>query len=99
VPQHAPPDRIVFDLSFIVGCNMSKLTLTEWGNDHFRTPPSSNAMSKWAREGRITLLPIKHGRNYCVESNAHYRAPARLDRTTGSSLIEKIEAARRGQGV
>jgi predicted site-specific integrase-resolvase len=89
----------MFDLNFIVGCIMSKLTLTEWANDHFRTPPSSNTLRKWAREGRITPLPIKHGRNYYVEFNAHYREPERLDRTTGSSLVERVEAARRGQGV
>ncbi|WP_092459707.1 excisionase [Pseudomonas sp. NFACC45] len=75
---------------------MSKLTLTEWANDHFRTPPSSNTLRKWAREGRIIPLPIKHGRNYYVESNARYREPAQLDRTTGSNLVERIEAARRG---
>lgn len=78
---------------------MTKLTLTEWAKDHFRTPPSSNTLRKWAREGRISPAPIKHGRNYYVEPNAHYREPERLDRTTGSSLVERVEAARRGQGV
>jgi predicted site-specific integrase-resolvase len=79
---------------------MSKLTLAEWATDHFRTPPSSNTLRKWAREGRITPLPIKHGRNYYVESNAHYREPEKLAALArGASLIERIEAERRRLGL
>lgn len=79
---------------------MSKLTLAEWAADHFRTPPSSNTLRKWAREGRITPPPIKHGRNYYVEPNAYYREPEKLGRRAlGGSLLERIEADRKRLGL
>ncbi|MHC8396111.1 excisionase [Pseudomonas sp. LB3P93] len=80
---------------------MSKLTLAEWASDHFRTPPSPNTLRKWAREGRITPAPIKHGRSYYVEPNAYYREPEKLGRgrTLGRSLIERIEADRKRLGL
>jgi predicted site-specific integrase-resolvase len=75
---------------------MTKLTLAEWAADHFKTPPSPNTLRKWAREGRITPKPIKHGRNYYVDANSQYQEPEKLvRRTTGSTLIERVEAARR----
>lgn len=79
---------------------MNKLTLAEWAADHFRTPPSPNTLRKWAREGRITPPPIKHGRNYYVEPNAHYWEPEeRGRRTSGGSLIERIQAERARLGL
>ncbi|PMV79482.1 MULTISPECIES: excisionase [unclassified Pseudomonas] len=79
---------------------MSKLTLVEWAADHFRTPPSSNTLRKWAREGRITPPPIKHGRNYYVEPIACYREPEKLrTRTSAGSLIERIQVERAKLGL
>lgn len=79
---------------------MSKLTLAEWAADHFRTPPSPNTLRKWAREGRITPRPIKHGRNYYVDANSQYLDPEKLaKRTSGGTLTERIDAARRGLGI
>lgn len=79
---------------------MSKLTLAEWAADHFRSPPSANTLRRWAREGLINPKPIKHGRNYYVEQNAHYLAQKReAKRTVGGSLIERIEADRARLGL
>lgn len=79
---------------------MTKLTLAEWAADHFKTPPSPNTLRKWAREGRITPKPVKHGRNYYVEANSHYLEPEKLvRRTPGGTLIERVEAARRVVGL
>lgn len=79
---------------------MIKLTLAEWAADHFRTPPSPNTLRKWAREGRITPQPIKHGRNYYVDANSQYREPEKLGRRTpGGTLIERIEADRQRLGL
>lgn len=79
---------------------MTKLTLAEWAADHFKTPPSLNTLRKWAREGRITPKPLKHGRNYYVEANSHYLESEKLvRRTPGGTLIERVEAARRVVGL
>lgn len=51
---------------------MTKLTLAEWAAENYKTPPSPNTLRKWAREGRITPKPIKHGRNYYVDANSQY---------------------------
>lgn len=79
---------------------MSKLTLAEWAAEHFRTPPSANTLRRWAREGLISPNPIKHGRNYYVESNAHYFAPERQSRSREEgSLVERIQADRSRLGL
>jgi hypothetical protein len=76
---------------------MSKVTLDEWAVAEFKTPPSPNTLRKWAREGRIWPLPVKHGRNYYVESNAHYQEPKQQPTRSGvGDLISKIERARNG---
>ncbi|SAM35803.1 excisionase [Pseudomonas sp. 1 R 17] len=76
---------------------MSKVTLDEWAAAEFKTPPSPNTLRKWAREGRIAPAPIKHGRSYYVESDAHYKEPdQRPARIAGESLIVRIERARNG---
>ena len=76
---------------------MSKVTLDEWAAAEFKTPPSPNTLRKWAREGRIAPPPIKHGRSYYVESDAHYKEPERQPvRIVGGSLISRIERARNG---
>ena len=76
---------------------MAKMTLEEWAADQFQTPPSQNTLRKWAREGRIAQAPIKHGRSYYVEAEAHYSEPEKLPaRTVGGSLISRIENARYG---
>lgn len=76
---------------------MSLVTLEEWADDHFRTPPSLNTLRKWAREGRIAPTPVKHGRSYYVESTAQYHAPdKRPQRITGGTLISRIESSRHG---
>lgn len=76
---------------------MSKVTLDEWAVAEFKTPPSPNTLRKWAREGRIWPLPVKHGRNYYVESGAHYQEPERQQtRISGDNLISRIERARNG---
>lgn len=78
---------------------MSKLTLAEWVADHFRTPPSTNTLPKWARKKRIIPQPIKHGRNYYVKANSQYYEPEKLmKRPSGGTLKERIEAVRRGLG-
>lgn len=76
---------------------MSKVTLDEWATDQFRTPPSQSTLRKWAREGRIAPAPVKHGRSYYVESDAHYSEPEKPQAMPrGSSLISRIESARHG---
>ena len=76
---------------------MAKMTLEEWAADQFQTPPSQNTLRKWAREGRIAPAPVKHGRSYYVEAEAHYSEPEKLPaRTVGGSLISRIESARYG---
>ncbi|ETF08375.1 excisionase [Pseudomonas moraviensis] len=76
---------------------MSKVTLDEWAAAEFKTPPSPNTLRKWAREGRIAPAPVKHGRSYYVESNAHYQEPdLQPVRIVGGSLISRIERARNG---
>lgn len=76
---------------------MSKVTLDEWAAAELRTPPSPNTLRRWAREGLITPSPVKHGRNYYVESDAHYQDPGlKSVRITGGSLISRIERARHG---
>ncbi|MDI2595559.1 excisionase [Pseudomonas sp. N3-W] len=76
---------------------MSKVTLDEWAAAEFKTPPSPNTLRKWAREGRIAPAPIKHGRSYYVESDAHYKELERQPvRIVGGSLISRIERARNG---
>ncbi|NMY07623.1 excisionase [Pseudomonas veronii] len=70
---------------------MAKVTLDEWAAAEFKTPPSPNTLRKWAREGRIAPAPVKHGRSYYVESDAHYQEPIKpAHRTTGGSLISRI---------
>lgn len=77
--------------------DMSKVTLDEWAAAEFKTPPSANTLRKWAREGRIAPAPIKHGRSYYVESDAHYSEPKKQpERITGGGLISKIASARYG---
>jgi len=79
---------------------MIKLTLAEWAAEHFKTPPSPNTLRKWAREGRITPQPIKHGRNYYVDANSQYLEPEKLvRRSPGGTLIERVEAARSRFGL
>ncbi|MBP2871159.1 MULTISPECIES: excisionase [Pseudomonas] len=79
---------------------MTKLTLAEWAAENYKTPPSPNTLRKWAREGRITPKPIKHGRNYYVDANSQYLEPEKLARRIpGSTLIERVEAARRVRGL
>ncbi|SDT41655.1 Excisionase-like protein [Pseudomonas cedrina] len=79
---------------------MTKLTLSEWAAENYKTPPSPNTLRKWAREGRITPHPIKHGRNYYVDANSQYLKPEKLVRRThGGNLIERVEAARRAVGL
>jgi predicted site-specific integrase-resolvase len=75
---------------------MSKVTLDEWASDHFRTPPSANTLRTWAREGRISPAPVKHGRSYYVEQDACYSEPERQPIPKGMSLISRIESARHG---
>lgn len=75
---------------------MALLTLDEWASEHFRTPPSSGTLRKWAREGRISPAPVKHGRSYYVEPGAHYIEPSKHQATpTGLSLRERVERDRR----
>ncbi|KAA8555057.1 excisionase [Pseudomonas marginalis] len=79
---------------------MTKLTLAEWAADHFKTPPSPNTLRKWAREGRITPKPIKHGRNYYVDAHSQYKEPEKLvRRSPGGTLIERVEATRSRFGL
>lgn len=76
---------------------MAKMTLEEWAADQFQTPPSQNTLRKWAREGRIAPAPVKHGRSYYVEAEAHYSEPEKLPaHAVGGSLISRIENARYG---
>ena len=76
---------------------MCKVTLDEWAHDHFRTPPSSNTLRRWAREGLISPAPVKHGRSYYVEADACYREPDPLPKIpAGSSLVTRIVSARYG---
>ncbi|WP_080963116.1 excisionase [Pseudomonas fluorescens] len=76
---------------------MSKVTLDEWAAAEFKTPPSPNTLRKWAREGRISPRPVKHGRSYYVDSEARYQEPAKLSvRSAGGSLLSRIERARHG---
>ncbi|MFJ2714932.1 excisionase [Pseudomonas sp. NPDC087346] len=74
---------------------MSKLTLAEWAEEHFRTPPSPNTLRKWAREGRIKPAPIKHGRCYYVEPSARYCEPEKRDPIAGGSLTDRVLAGRK----
>ncbi|MBV4452719.1 MULTISPECIES: excisionase [Pseudomonas] len=79
---------------------MTKLTLAEWAAENYKTPPSPNTLRKWAREGRITPKPIKHGRNYYVDANSQYVASVKQGgRSPGDTLIERVEAARRVFGL
>ena len=76
---------------------MPKLTLEEWAVDQFKTPPTMNTLRAWAREGRISPVPVKHGKRYYVESDACYREPESPERIPlGGSLISRIENARYG---
>lgn len=76
---------------------MAKMTLEEWAADQFKTPPSQNTLRKWAREGRIAPAPVKHGRSYYVEADAHYSEPEQpAVRVMGGSLLSRIENARYG---
>lgn len=76
---------------------MAKMTLEEWAADQFKTPPSQNTLRKWAREGRIAPAPVKHGRSYYVEADAHYSEPEQPPvRALGGSLLSRIENARYG---
>ena len=76
---------------------MKKLTLEEWATDQFKSPPNLNTLRTWAREGRISPAPVKHGKRYYVESDACYRVPEKMERApAGTSLISRIESARHG---
>lgn len=76
---------------------MSLVTLEEWAAEEFKTPPSPNTLRKWARERRISPAPVKHGRTYYVESDAHYQQPEQQPpRKAGGSLVSRIERARNG---
>ncbi|MBU0901918.1 excisionase [Pseudomonas sp. GWSMS-1] len=74
---------------------MSLATLEEWAAENFKTPPSTNTLRKWAREGSIQPAPVKHGRSYYVEIDARYHEPPKPQPIPrGSSLLNRIEAAR-----
>ncbi|SEQ26285.1 Excisionase-like protein [Pseudomonas sp. NFACC02] len=76
---------------------MPKMTLEEWATEQFKTPPSMNTLRTWAREGRISPTPVKHGKRYYVDSDACYREPDKQERIPlGGSLISRIESARHG---
>lgn len=76
---------------------MPKMTLEEWAAEQFKTPPTLNTLRTWARTGRISPAPIKHGSRYYVEPNACYKEPAPVERIPlGSSLISRIASARHG---
>lgn len=68
---------------------MTKLTLAEWAAENYKTPPSPNTLRKWAREGRITPKPIKHGRNYYVDANSQYVASVKQGEDRQAILSSK----------
>jgi hypothetical protein len=74
-----------------------KVTLEKWGEDSFAPPPSLSTLRKWAREGRISPAPVKHGRSYYVDPDAHYTEPEKTQALPpGSSLLSRIASARHG---
>lgn len=74
---------------------MQKITLEEWAKAEFKTPPSPDTLRKWAREGKIFPIPVRHGHRYYVEPGAHYQEPdKRPAKITGGSLVSRIAEAR-----
>lgn len=75
---------------------MPLITLEAWLTRTFEQPPHIRTARRWIREARISPTPVKHGRSYYLEADAHY-APgevtqidnqtATLDRTTLRSRI------------
>jgi predicted site-specific integrase-resolvase len=73
------------------GIDMALLTLQEWANHAYETPPALNTLRRWAREGRIQPAPEKHGRSYFVQPEARYvELTARLRGNASLSLVERI---------
>lgn len=57
---------------------MEKLmTLEEWAQANYATPPSQGTLWRWAREARIYPTPEKQGRSYYVRPDARYIDPSK----------------------
>ncbi|QHM71328.1 excisionase [Mixta intestinalis] len=52
-----------------------QITLTEWADNHYTTPPNINTLRRWARNGNFYPPPEKHGRQYYIDPNAIYVKP------------------------
>lgn len=53
------------------------LTLLQWADDIYKTPPSLSTLRRWTREGRIYPPPELHGKEYRVVSDACYVDPSK----------------------
>ncbi|NUU68178.1 excisionase [Enterobacteriaceae bacterium BIT-l23] len=53
------------------------LTLLQWADAHYETPPSLRTLQRWTREGRIYPAPELHGREYKVQHDAVYVDPSK----------------------
>lgn len=51
------------------------ITLKSWIAKHYAVnPPHINTVRRWAKEGRITPKPNRHGNSYYVHPDATYAA-------------------------
>ncbi|QCG95028.1 excisionase [Azospirillum sp. TSA2s] len=61
------------------------LTLEEWANANYASPPGIKTLQRWARERKIYPPPEKHGKEYKVQPGARYLDPTTPIRSLPSS--------------
>lgn len=67
-----------------------KLTLTEWAEKEYKTPPSKTTLTKWAKTNQIHPTPQKHGRTWMVDECARYVGLPENNATSNNPLVNRI---------
>jgi hypothetical protein len=65
---------------------MKKIPLHEWAAKHYDPPPTPWVLRRWARDGEISPMPERVGREWYVAADARRLTGAR-------SLVERLQTA------
>ena len=64
------------------------ILLEQWGRENFDPPPSLWTLRAMARAGKISPVPVKVGKAYYVQQDAHVVDPSRRP-----SLVQRLQRA------
>jgi hypothetical protein len=48
------------------------LTIEEWANRRYSSPPSKRTLRRWIKDAKIVPVPKKEGRRYVVSEHAQF---------------------------